>query len=81
VDPPSDEDTRPRWLRDTLKDAEGHATPRGTFRESRPLQRFSSYVALMSNIIDSEPSSFEEVVGQQCLEGCHDGGVSVHHEE
>jgi hypothetical protein len=65
VDPPSDEDTRPRWLRDTLRDAEGHTAPRGTFRESRPPQRFSSYVALMSNIIDSEPSSFEEATGQQ----------------
>jgi hypothetical protein len=27
VDPPSEEDTRSRWLQDTLKDAEGHATP------------------------------------------------------
>jgi hypothetical protein len=35
VDHPSDEDTRPRWLRDALKDAEGHVSPRGTFRESR----------------------------------------------
>jgi hypothetical protein len=48
-----------------LKDAEGHVAPRGTFKESRPLQRFSSYVALMSNIIDSEPSSFEEAICQQ----------------
>jgi hypothetical protein len=64
-DPPSDEDTRPRWFRDTLRDAEGHTTPRGTFRESRPPQIFSSYVALMSNIIDFEPSSFEEAIGQQ----------------
>jgi hypothetical protein len=63
-DPPSDEDTRPRWLRETLKDVEGHTTPRGTFKERRPLQRFSSYVALMSNIIDSKPSSFEEVTCQ-----------------
>jgi hypothetical protein len=28
-------------------------------------KRFGSYVALMSNIIDSEPSSFEEATGQQ----------------
>jgi hypothetical protein len=56
VDPPSDEGTRPRWFQDTLRDAERHATPRGTFRECRPSQRFSSYVALMSSIIDFEPS-------------------------
>jgi hypothetical protein len=63
VDPPIDEDTRPRWLRDTLRDTERHAAPRNTFRESRPPQRFLSYVALMSSIIDSEPSSFEEATG------------------
>jgi hypothetical protein len=65
MDLPSDEDMRPRWLQDTLRDAEKHAAPRGTFGESRPPQSFSSYVALMSNIIDSEPSSFEEAIGQQ----------------
>jgi hypothetical protein len=48
-----------------LKNVEGHTATRGTFRESRPPHRFSSYVALMSNIIDSEPSSFEEVAGNQ----------------
>jgi hypothetical protein len=51
-DPPSDEDMRPRWLQDTLRDAEGHNAPIVTFKESRPPQRFFSYVALMSNIID-----------------------------
>jgi hypothetical protein len=65
VDPPSDEDTRPGWLQDTLRDAKRHATPKGTFRENRPPQRFSSYVALMSSIIDSKPFSFEEAAGQQ----------------
>jgi hypothetical protein len=39
--------------------------PQGHFQESRPPRRFSSYVALMSSIIDSEPSSFEEATGQQ----------------
>jgi hypothetical protein len=65
VDPPTNVDKRPRWLRDTLKDAEGHSTPKGTFRERRPTQRFSNYVPLMSNIINSKPSSFEEAAGQQ----------------
>jgi hypothetical protein len=51
---------RPRWLQETLKDAEKHATPKGTFKERRPLQNYSSYMALMYNIIDSEPFIFEE---------------------
>jgi hypothetical protein len=53
---------RPTWLCDTLQDVEGHASPRGTFRESKRPKRFSSYMELMSHIIDSEPSSYEEVV-------------------
>jgi hypothetical protein len=39
--------------------------PRTTFRESRALRKFSTYMALMTNIIDSEPSSFEEAANQQ----------------
>jgi hypothetical protein len=36
VDPPTNEDMRPRWLQDTLRDTKKHAAPRGTFKESRP---------------------------------------------
>jgi hypothetical protein len=43
MDPPSDQDTRPRWLRETPKVVEGHTAPRNTHRERRPLQRFGSY--------------------------------------
>jgi hypothetical protein len=56
---------RPAWARQTLQEAEGHATPRGTFKESKRPQRFSSYIATMSHIIDSEPSSYEEASSQQ----------------
>jgi hypothetical protein len=56
---------RPKWFRDTLQDAEGHAAPSGTFRERKRPHRFSSYMTLMSHIIDSKPSSYEEVAGQQ----------------
>ena len=52
------------WLRDTLQEAEKHIAPPGTFRESRRPQNFSRYVAQMSHIIDTEPSSYEEVAGQ-----------------
>ena len=36
-----------------------------TFNESRSPKRFSSYMDLMSSIIDSEPTSVEEEVDQQ----------------
>ena len=53
---------RPTWLRNTLQEVEGHATLKGSFRESKRPHKFSIYVALMINIIDSYPSTFEEVV-------------------
>ena len=49
---------RPRWAQQTLQDAEGHEAPHGTFRESKRPHRFSSYVALMSHIIDLEPTTY-----------------------
>ena len=58
-------DMRSRWIHDTLRDTKRHATPMEIFRESRPPQRSSSYVALMSSINDSDSSSFEETTGQQ----------------
>jgi hypothetical protein len=53
LDPPSDQDTKPRWLQEILKDVEGHTTPKDTLGERRPPQRFSNYVALMSKIIST----------------------------
>ena len=41
------------WARQTLQEAEGHATPRGTFQESKRPQRFSSYVSATSHIMAS----------------------------
>jgi hypothetical protein len=37
----------------------------GTFKESKRPQRFLSYVAAMSHIIDSKPSCYEEASSQQ----------------
>ena len=51
---------RPAWFKETLQDAERHAAPSGTFRESKRPQRFVGYVALVSNISDAEPSLFDE---------------------
>jgi hypothetical protein len=55
----------PAWARQTLQEAEGRATPRGTFRESKKPKRFSSYFSAMSHIIDTEPSCHGESAGQQ----------------
>ena len=53
---------RPTWARELIQDAEKYGTPDGSLRESKRPRTYSSYVALLSDIIDAEPSSFEEAV-------------------
>jgi hypothetical protein len=68
VDPPREATVtrkRPAWLQNTLQEAEGHTAPKGSLRKSKRPHKFSIYVALMSKIIDSEPSTFEEAAKQQ----------------
>jgi hypothetical protein len=49
-----------------LKDAQEHVeAPQKTLKESGLLHEYSSYMALMCDIIDSEPSSFEEASERQ----------------
>jgi len=56
---------RSLWFRDTLQDADKHAAPRGTFRESKKPRLFQGYVVAMRNIIQTEPCTFEEVAKAQ----------------
>jgi hypothetical protein len=50
----------PSWLPNTLQEVEGHATPKGSFRDRKRPHKFSIYVVLVSIIIDLKPSTFEE---------------------
>ena len=66
--PPSEPSTsreRPLWLKDTLEDAKKHIASRGTFRESKKLNRYQGYLPAMSTIVQSEPCTFEYAVKQQ----------------
>lgn len=60
-------ETRKRlaWLERTLKEVEGHVAPCGTFRESKKSKKYSGYAIMMCKIIESEPSTYEEVVEHQ----------------
>lgn len=49
---------KPKWLEDTLRDATSVAEPKRPVRESRPPERFCSYMAMVTSILDSEPSSY-----------------------
>ena len=55
---------RPSWLHDTFQYRERHATLSGTFRERQIPHKFLSYMELMSNIIDSKPSNYNDVAGR-----------------
>eukprot|EP00253_Pinus_taeda_P014949 PITA_14949 len=56
---------KPKWLQDTLREATSVAGPKRQVRESKPPERFCSYMALVASIVDSEPSSYEEATSQQ----------------
>ena len=43
------------WARELLQDAKRYGAPYGTFRESKRPRPYSSYVALLCDIIDEEP--------------------------
>jgi hypothetical protein len=51
---------RPKWLESTLQEAEKHKAPIGTLRQRKKPKRFSSYVALMTILVNAETSTFEE---------------------
>jgi len=56
---------KPKWLQDTLRDGTSVTEPMRLVRESRPPERFCSYMAMATSILDSEPSSYEEGASQQ----------------
>jgi hypothetical protein len=53
---------KPAWARELIQDAEKYGALEGTMRQSKKPKPFSSYMALMCNLIEKEPTCFEEVV-------------------
>ena len=60
-DPPKEVSHKRRPVEecDLIQDVEKYGAPDGSLRDSKRPHTYSSYVALLSNIIDVEPSSFE----------------------
>jgi hypothetical protein len=59
--PSSSRRRKTRWVEQTLREAREYVgAPRTYVRESRAPQRFSNYMALMSKLLEVEPSIFEE---------------------
>ena len=47
---------RPPWARDVIKESEIYGAP----KESKRQRIYPNYVPLMRNLVDEEPTSFEE---------------------
>jgi hypothetical protein len=50
----------PAWERELIQDGEKYGVPEGTTRQVKRPKPFSSYTALMCNLLDEEPTCFEE---------------------
>ena len=64
VDPPCENNSykrKPTWVREAILGVERCGVPEGIHRESKRPKPYSSYVALLCDIIDKEPSNYEEL--------------------
>jgi hypothetical protein len=50
------------WARELIQDGEKYGVPKGTSRQVKRPKTFSSYMALMCDLLDEEPTCFEEAI-------------------
>jgi hypothetical protein len=53
---------KPSWVRELIQDGEKYGSPEGTMRQSKKPKPFSSYMALMCDLIGKEPTCFEQAI-------------------
>jgi hypothetical protein len=53
---------KPAWARELIQDGEKYGAPEGTMRQSNKPKPFSSYMALMCDLIEKEPTCLEEAI-------------------
>jgi hypothetical protein len=53
---------KPSWARELIQDGEKNGVPQGTTRQVKRPNIFSSYMALMCDLLEEEPSYFEEAI-------------------
>ena len=51
---------KPTWARELIQEAERYVAPKGMHRERKREKPYNNYVALLCDIIDKEPSTYEE---------------------
>jgi hypothetical protein len=50
------------WARDLIQDGEKYGVPEGTMRQVKKPNPFSYYMALMYDLLEKEPTCFEESI-------------------
>jgi transposase InsO family protein len=53
---------KPAWARELIQDGEKYGVPQGTTRQVKRPKPFSSYMALMCDLLEEEPTCFEEAI-------------------
>jgi hypothetical protein len=53
---------KPAWARELIQDGEKYGVPEGTTRQVKRPKPFSSYTALMCDLLEEEPTCFEEAI-------------------
>jgi hypothetical protein len=53
---------KPTWARELIQDGEKYGALEGTMRQIKKPKPFSSYMALMCDLIEKEPTRFEEAI-------------------
>jgi hypothetical protein len=51
---------KPTWARELIQDGENYGVPQGTTRQVKRPKPFSSYTALMCDLLEKKPICFEE---------------------
>jgi hypothetical protein len=53
---------KPAWERELIQYGEKYGAPKGTMRQVKKPKPFSSYIALMCDLLENEPTCFEEAI-------------------
>ena len=53
------------WTHELIKEARRHGSPEGTIRERKNPNSYPSYMDLICDLIDKEPTCFEEAIKQK----------------
>jgi hypothetical protein len=53
---------KPSWERELIQYGEKYGAPEGTMRQNKKPKPFSSYMALMCDLIEKEPTLFYESI-------------------